>query len=135
MDLVETLLAGHDIASYPWKSLLGNGATLTFGSDAPVEDPNPFYGIHAAVTRQRADGTPPGGFQPHERVSVAEAIRAYTVTAAYASYEEGRKGMLRPGMLADFIAVTTDPFEIDPERLRDTGVALTVVGGVIRHAA
>jgi predicted amidohydrolase YtcJ len=131
--LVESLLAGHDIASYPWKSLLGNGATLTFGSDAPVEDPNPFHGIHAAVTRQRADGTPRGGFQPHERVSVTEAIRAYTVTAAYASYEEGRKGMLRPGMLADFIAVTTDPFRVEPEQLRDIEVALTVVGGVTRH--
>jgi len=132
--LVETLLAGHDIASYPWKSLLDNGATLTFGSDAPVEDPNPFHGIHAAVTRQRADGTPQGGFQPHERVSVAEAIRAYTVTAAYASYEEGRKGMLRPGLLADFIAVNTDPFEAEPDQIRETEVALTVVGGVIRHA-
>ncbi|HZM84606.1 MAG TPA: amidohydrolase [Candidatus Limnocylindrales bacterium] len=131
--LVQTLLAGHDIASYPWKSLLNNGATLTFGSDAPVEDPNPFHGIHAAVTRQRADGTPPGGFQPHERVSVAEAIRAYTVTAAYASYEEGRKGMLRPGLLADFIAVTTDPFQAEADQLRDIAVALTVVGGVVRH--
>jgi predicted amidohydrolase YtcJ len=134
IDLVERLLAGHDLASYPWKSLLDSGATLTFGSDAPVEDPNPFHGIHAAVTRQRPDGTPEGGFQPHERVSVTEAVRAYTATAAYASYEEGRKGMLRPGMLADFIAVTTDPFRVEPEQLRDTQVGLTIVGGVIRHS-
>jgi predicted amidohydrolase YtcJ len=131
--LVQTLLAGHDIASYPWKSLLDSGACLTFGSDAPVEDPNPFHGVHAAVTRQRADGTPEGGFQPDERLTVAEAIRAYTVTPAFASYEEDRKGMLRQGMLADFIAVTTDPFQAEPEQLRATEVAATVVGGAIRY--
>lgn len=132
--LVDSLLAGHGVESYPWRSLLKSGATVTFGSDAPVEDPNPFHGIHAAVTRQRADGTPAGGFQPHERVSVDEAIRAYTVTAAYASYEEDRKGILRPGMLADFIAVPTDPYAAEPHELRTIEVAMTVVGGEIRHS-
>ncbi|WP_203909419.1 amidohydrolase [Rhizocola hellebori] len=132
IDLVETLLAGHEVASYPWRSLLAAGATVVFGSDAPVEDPNPFHGLHAAVTRQRAEGTPQGGFQPHERLTIAQAVRAYTVTPAYASGEEGSKGVLRRGMLADFIAVSTDPFTADPAALRDIEVDLTVVGGVIR---
>jgi predicted amidohydrolase YtcJ len=103
-----------------------------FGSDAPVEDPNPFHGLHAAVTRQRADGTPHGGFEPHERVTIVQALRAYTVTPAFASGEEGSKGLLRRGMLADFIAVSADPFAVEAARLRDIEVDLTVVGGVVR---
>jgi predicted amidohydrolase YtcJ len=132
LELVQTLLAGHDVASYPWRSLIAAGATLVFGSDAPVEEPNPFHGLHAAVTRQRADGTPEGGFQPYERLTIAQAVRAYTVTPAYASGEESSKGVLRRGMLADFIAVSTDPFTAEAAQLRDIEVDVTVVGGVIR---
>jgi predicted amidohydrolase YtcJ len=132
IELVQTLLAGHDVASYPWLSLVRSGATVVFGSDAPVEDPNPFHGLHAAVTRQRGDGTPQDGFQPQERLTIEQAVRAYTVTPAYASGEEGSKGLLRRGMLADFIAVATDPFTAEPARLREIEVEATVVGGVVR---
>jgi predicted amidohydrolase YtcJ len=132
IELVQTLLAGHDVASYPWQSLMAAGATVVFGSDAPVEDPNPFHGLHAAVTRQRGDGTPREGFQPQERLTVEQAVRAYTVTPAYASGEEASKGLLRRGMLADFIAVSADPFTAEPAALRDIEVEVTVVGGAVR---
>ncbi len=132
IELVETLLRGHEVASYPWRTLLEAGVPLAFGSDAPVEDPNPFHGLHAAVTRQRADGTPAGGFQPHETLTVAQTLAAYTSGAAYASGEENRKGVLRRGMLADFIAVDSDPFTVEAARLRDIEVQLTVVGGAVR---
>ncbi|WP_320068079.1 amidohydrolase [Micromonospora sp. RTGN7] len=130
--LTSRMLAGRDLASYAWRSLLDAGATVAFGSDAPVEDPDPFHGIHAAVTRQQPDGTPPGGVDPHERLSLDAALRCFTEAGAYASYEEHLKGRLSPGMLADFIALPTDPYEVEPADLRDLTVALTVVGGVVR---
>lgn len=133
--LTTTLLAGRDLASYAWKSLLDAGAVVAFGSDAPVEEPNPFHGLYAAVTRQQPDGTPPGGVQPHERLSLAQALHAFTVAPAYASGEEHVKGRLRPGMLADFIALPADPFDLDPVDLREVQVDLTVVGGVVRWQA
>jgi predicted amidohydrolase YtcJ len=132
MDLVDTLLAGHELASYAWRSVLDAGVALAFGSDAPVEDPNPFPALYAAVTRTRPDGTPPGGWQPEERITMAEAIRAHTAGAAYAAGEEDRKGILAPGMLADFIAVDTDPYRESPEAVRRTRVLTTVVGGEVR---
>ncbi|GAA1627371.1 amidohydrolase [Catellatospora bangladeshensis] len=132
MDLVDALLPGHELASYAWRGLLDAGAVLAFGSDAPVEDPNPFPALHAAVTRTRADGSPAGGWQPGQRITMAEAVRAHTVGAAYAAGEETRKGILAPGMLADFIAVDTDPFTDSPEAVLRTRVLTTVVGGEIR---
>lgn len=130
--LTSRMLAGRNLASYAWRSLLDAGATVAFGSDAPVEDPDPFFGIHAAVTRQQPDGTPPGGVDPHERVDLDTALRCFTEAGAYASYEEHLKGRLTPGMLADFIALPTDPYRVEPAALRDLTVALTVVGGVVR---
>jgi predicted amidohydrolase YtcJ len=130
--LTSRMLAGRDLASYAWRSLLDAGATVAFGSDAPVEAPDPLHAVHAAVTRQQADGTPPGGVDPHERLDLDAALRCHTVAGAYASYEEHLKGRLRPGMLADFIALPTDPYQVEPAALRDLAVALTVVGGVVR---
>lgn len=94
-----------------------------------------MHGIHAAVTRQDQQDQPAGGWQPGERITVAEAIAAYTVGAAYASGEESHKGRLRPGMLADFTALGADPYTIDPSELRDVSVVATAVGGLIRHRA
>lgn len=135
MDLVDSLLAGHDLASYAWRSMLDTGVALAFGSDAPVEDPNPFPALYAAVTRKRPDGTPIGGWQPEERITMAEAIRAHTAGAAYAAGEEDRKGILAPGMLADFIAIDTDPYQESPEAVLRTRVLTTVVGGEIQWQA
>ncbi|MDN5878426.1 MAG: amidohydrolase [Arthrobacter sp.] len=131
--LASTLLAGRDLASYAWRSLIDAGAFPAFGSDAPVELPNPLHGIHAAVTRQRPDGEPTGGWQPGERITVAEAIAGFTIGAAHASGEEDLKGRLRPGMLADFTALGADPYTIDPAELRDVPVRATAVGGVLRY--
>ncbi|MFG2099814.1 amidohydrolase [Micromonospora echinaurantiaca] len=131
IDLVDSLLAGHDLASYAWRGMLDAGVPLAFGSDAPVEHPNPFPALYAAVTRTRPDGTPAGGWQPEQRLSMAEALAAHTLGAARAAGEEERKGVLAPGMLADFIAVDTDPLRESPEAVLRTRVLTTVVGGEI----
>jgi len=132
IDLVQELLGDRDIASYAWRSILDADVALAFGSDAPVEEPNPFYGIHAAVTRMRRDGTPAGGFQPEQRISVGEAISAFTLGSAYAAGEDQDKGSLTVGRLADFIAVDTDPYECRPSELPHTNVITSVVGGEVR---
>lgn len=135
IDLVRELLGDRDIASYAWRSVLVAGAALAFGSDAPVEDPHPFYGIYAAVTRMRRDGTPPGGFQPEQRVSVGEAISAFTLGSAYAAGEDRDKGALTVGRLADFIVIDTDPYDCEVEELPRTKVITSIVGGHIRWSA
>lgn len=136
--LVDALLAGHDLVSYGWATLLAAGVPLAFGSDAPVESVNPFFALHAAVTRQGYDGQPAGGWQPAERVSMEQAIAAHTLGAAYADGAAHRKGSLAVGKLADFVAVDTDLFspEIrrdEPLRLRTALPVLTVVGGQVRY--
>ncbi|WP_255420194.1 amidohydrolase family protein [Micromonospora sicca] len=132
IDLVDSLLAGHDLASYAWRGMLNAGVTLAFGSDAPVESPNPFAALYAAVTRARPDGTPAGGWQPEQRLTMAEAVSAHTLGAACAASEQNRKGILAPGKLADFIAVDTDPYRESPEAVLHTKVMTTVVGGEVR---
>jgi predicted amidohydrolase YtcJ len=115
---------------YAWRSLLDAGTRLAFGSDAPVEDISPLLGIHAAVTRRRADGYPgPDGWYPGQRLSVAEAVYAYTMGAAYASGEEVIKGSLTPGKLADLVILDRDIFEVDPSEILETEVLATMVGG------
>lgn len=137
IDLVRALLPDHDLVAYGWRSVLDAGAELAFGSDAPVEEANPFHGIHAAVTRQRGDGSPEGGFQPAERISVAEAIAAYTTGPATLTGTAADKGSLTPGRLADFIAVDTDITDPailadEPLRIRNAQVLQAVVGGETR---
>lgn len=133
--LSTSLLAGRTLANYAWRSLLNTGAIVAFGSDAPVEDPNPFFGVHAAVTRQTPDGHPAGGWEPEERLSVTEALRAYTEAPARAAGREDRLGRIAPGQLADLIAVDVDPVTIDPAKLRGVRVLQTIVGGVSRYEA
>lgn len=120
--------------SYAWGSLERAGAKLAFGSDAPVESPNPFWGLHAAVTRRRPDGSPnEEGWMPAERLTVSEALRAYTRGPAYAANQEGVQGCLKPGSFADLIILDEDPFACDPAlflALRPVG---TMVGGIWRH--
>lgn len=127
------LLGGRDLEHYPWRSLLASGAIVAFGSDAPVEPSAPFLGIHAAVTRQTRDDQPDGGREPHERVSVLEALRGFTLGGARAASREHIAGTIEAGRLADFIAVDRDPFTIDPRHLWRTRVLTTVVGGTIVH--
>ena len=116
--------------SYAWKTQLENGAPLAFGSDAPVESPNPFAGLHAAVTRQRADGSPnPEGWYPEQRLSMQQALEGFTLGPAYATGMESRLGKLAPGYLADLIVLAQDPFEIPPTDLWAMKPSGTMVGG------
>ena len=115
--------------AYAWKSLLDAGATLAFGSDWPVEDLNPLAGIHAAVTRQDEQGEPPSGWRPQERISVEQALRAYTGAAAYAAHWEADTGTIEEGKLADFTVLTENLFEIAPGEILKTKVLATIVGG------
>jgi predicted amidohydrolase YtcJ len=116
--------------SYAWRAQLQHGAPMAFGSDAPVESPNPFLGLHAAVTRRRADGAPsPEGWYPEQKLTLTEAFRAYTVGAAYAGNAEHRLGRLAPGYLADLIVLDEDVFSVDPDRLLSIQPSATMIGG------
>ena len=118
--------------AYAWRSVLDSGARLAFGSDCPVEVLDPLAGIHAAVTRRRADGSPgPAGWIPAQRLTVAQAVHAYTLGAAYASGEAHLKGALAPGRVADLVVLSRDIFAIDPMEILDARVEMTVLGGQI----
>ena len=117
--------------AYPFRSLLDVGTVLAFGSDAPVADPNPWLGIHAAVTRQRVGGEPEGGWYPEQRISVAEAVQAYTLGPAQAIGQAHQQGRLAQGYLADLIMLDRNIFEISPAAIADTRVLLTMLGGKV----
>lgn len=131
--LAARLLGDRPVASYAWRSLLESGAWLAFGSDSPVEDPNPLVGMQAAVTRAPFAGGP--ALEPSEALTAEQALRAYTTGSAYASGEERDKGALERGRLADFVALSGDPVvlgEREPASLRQLQVQTTVVGGRVR---
>lgn len=116
--------------SYAWKTQLDFGAPLALGSDAPVESPNPFWGLHAAVTRRRADGSPSAeGWHGEQKLSMPEAFAGYTLGAAYAASMEDRLGKLAPGYLADLIVLEHDPFTCNPTELLTLESSATMVGG------
>jgi predicted amidohydrolase YtcJ len=115
--------------TYAFRSLLDHEARLAFGSDWFVAPPTPLEGIYAAVTRRTLDDKNPGGWVPEQRITVEEALRAYTATAAYASFDESRKGMLAPGRLADLVMLDRNIFKVPPEEIRNVKVMLTYVGG------
>lgn len=117
--------------THPYKSLLKSGAVVAFGTDWPVAPLNPLYGIYAAVTRQTVDGKNPDGWIPEEKLSVEEAIKCYTLNAAYASYEEKIKGSIEPGKLADFVVLSDDILSIDQEKIKDVVVEMTIFDGEI----
>jgi hypothetical protein len=117
--------------TYAFRSLLDAGARLAFGSDWFVAPPTPLEGIYAALTRRTLDGAHPQGWVPEQRIALEEALRAYTAAGAFASFEEDRKGALRPGMLADLVVLDRDLFAIPPEEIREAKVVATVVGGEV----
>jgi predicted amidohydrolase YtcJ len=130
MEMADRFWGERSALAYAWRTQLDHGAVLAFGSDAPVESPNPFWGLHAAVTRRRADGSPgPDGWYPSQRLSLENAMQAYTYGAAYAAGMEDRLGKLAGGFLADLVVLDRDPFEVDPDALRETQVVATMVGG------
>lgn len=126
----ERLWGERSRLAYAPRTQLAAGAPLAFGSDAPVESPNPFLGLHAAVTRRRPDGYPgPDGWYPEQRLSFAEALAGFTTGAAYAAGQEDRLGRLSPGFYADLIALEEDPFECPPDALLEMQPSATMLGG------
>jgi predicted amidohydrolase YtcJ len=121
--------------TYAFRSLLDAGAQVAFGSDWFVAPPTPLEGIYAAVTRRTLDGANPDGWVPEQKITVEEALRAYTAAGARASFEEDRKGVLARGMLADFVMIDRDITAIPPAEIRDARVVMTVVGGRIVYEA
>ncbi|HJR60777.1 MAG TPA: amidohydrolase [Vicinamibacterales bacterium] len=125
----EKYIGGRIRTTYAFRALLDAGATLAFGSDWYVAPPTPLEGIYAAATRRTLDDRHPAGWVPEQKISVEEALRAYTAGAAHASFDEARKGMLTAGRLADLVILDRNIFEIPPEQIRDARVAMTFVGG------
>jgi predicted amidohydrolase YtcJ len=117
--------------TYAFRSLLDSGATLAFGSDWDVAPMSPLMGIYGAVTRRTLDGKHPEGWVPEQKITVEEAVRAYTMGSAYASFDENIKGSIEPGKLADLIVLSDDVFAIDPAKIADTRVEMTIFDGHI----
>jgi predicted amidohydrolase YtcJ len=117
------------LGAYAWSSMLKNGVRLAFGTDYDVEPISPFRGLYACVTRERPDGGPRNGWEPQEKISLEECIRAYTSGSAYAQFEEGKKGELKAGEYADFIILSNDLTKVPPAQFTKTKVLQTVVSG------
>ena len=115
--------------AYAWHTLLEQGTIIAAGSDFPVELANPFYGLHAAVTRQDRQNMPAGGWYAEESMSLEQALRAFTIDAAYAGWQEDTLGSIEPGKWADFIVLDRDPFAIDAKEIWQVGVEQTFVAG------
>jgi hypothetical protein len=117
--------------SYAWRSMLDAGAPVAFGSDWPVASLSPILGIYAAVTRATLDGKHPDGWFPEQRLTVEEALRAYTQGSAYAAFQENEKGSIAPGKLGDVVVLSDDLFTIPPAKIKDANVVMTIVGGKV----
>ncbi|MDX6271515.1 MAG: hypothetical protein QOD28_2738 [Acidobacteriota bacterium] len=128
---------GHERArtTYAFRSLLDAGATLAFGTDWYVAPLNPMFGIYAAVTRRTLDDKNPQGWIPEQKITVEEAVRAYTVGSAYAEFAEHSKGTLAPGKLADLVLLSQDIFRINPVEIERTKVRLTIMDGRVVYEA
>lgn len=115
--------------AYAWATFLKHGVRLAFGTDYPVEPINPFRGLYACVTRELPDGGPAGGWQPQEKISMDDCIRAYTADSAYGEFEEGKKGQIKADQYADIIVLSTDVTQAKPSEIVKTTVLRTIVGG------
>jgi predicted amidohydrolase YtcJ len=115
--------------AYAWATMLNNGVHLAFGTDYDVEPITPMRGLYACVTRELPEGGPQGGWQPQEKISLDDCIRAYTAGSAYAQFEEGRKGTLKLGQFADFVILSNDLTKVPPSEFVKTEVLRTVIGG------
>jgi predicted amidohydrolase YtcJ len=124
---------GHDRASrtYAFRTFLNQGVHLAFGTDWDVAPLNPIWTVYAAVTRATLDGKNPNGWFPEQKLTVAEAVEAYTMGSAYAEFQEQVKGSITPGKLADMVLLSDDIFSIDPAKIRDVKVLKTIVGGKV----
>lgn len=123
------------VGAYAWRTFLDTGVRIANGSDFPVEHPNPMLGFYAAITRQDAKGWPEGGWFPSQKLSREEALKSWTLDGAYAAFEESKKGSIAPGKFADFLVLSKNIMEVDPEEILSTKIWLTVVGGKAVHQA
>ena len=117
--------------TYAFRSLIDSGARLAFGSDWFVAPPTPIEGIYAAVTRRTLDGKNPDGWFPKQKISVEESLKAYTIDAAYAAFNESKLGSIEPGKLADIVVLGENLFETPPEKLNAVPIRMTIVGGAV----
>jgi hypothetical protein len=131
--MIETSVGGLGRYAYTYRSMLDAGLPLVMSSDSPVCDPRPLVGIQAAVTRRRPDGTPEGGWYPEQALTVDEAVRAYTLSAAEANGADGSLGSITPGKHADLIVLDRDIYEIDPLEIAETPVVMTLFDGRVVH--
>lgn len=115
--------------SYAWRSFLNHGIRLAFGTDWPAAPLNPMLGLYAAVTRETLDGKNPDGWIPQEKITLPEAVEAYTMGSAYAEFQENEKGSIIPGKLADMVVLSDNIFKIKPEAIQNVKVETTIVGG------
>jgi predicted amidohydrolase YtcJ len=121
--------------AYVWRKLRSAGARIAAGSDFPVEEPNPMFGFYAAITRQDRSAQPPGGWMPGERLTREEALRAFTIEAAYAAHAEEQIGSLEPGKLADLVILSHDIMRVPPPEILQTTVRMTIAGGEVVYPA
>ena len=121
--------------AYAWQRLLESGARVACGSDFPVESDKPLLGFYAAVTRQDVKGYPPGAWSPDQRMTRDEALKCFTLDAAYAAFEEDRLGSITPGKMADFTVLSKDIMKIEPAEILTTEVVMTIVGGKVAHGS
>jgi len=119
--------------TYAFRTLLDSGGMLAFGSDSPVASLDPLSGIYAAVTRRTLDDKNPGGWIPEQKITVDEAVRAFTWGSAYAEFQDDVKGTLEVGKAADFVIISNDIFTIDPVKIRDAKVLVTVIDGRVAY--
>jgi hypothetical protein len=126
---VERLGPVRSRGAYAWRSLLATGVIIPAGSDFPVESPDPLRGFYAAVTRQDLNGQPDSGWYPAQRMTREEALKAFTLWPAVASFRETRGGTLEKGKWADFVVLSNDIMRCAPSDLLRTDVLMTVVGG------
>lgn len=131
----EPLIGDRIQTTHAYRSLLDADAHLIFGSDWYVAPPSPLWGIYGAVTRRTLDDKNPDGWVPEQKISVAEALKAYTVSPPYASFEESLKGSIIPGKLADMVIIDQNLFEIAPEKIKDARIMMTIVNGKVAYFA
>jgi hypothetical protein len=129
--MVDTSVGSRARFTYPFRDMLAAGVPMAYGSDCPVANPNPLWGIHAAVTRQMRNGTPANGWYPGQRMSVAEAVRGYTMGAAEVTGRQTDLGSISPSKLADLVLLDRDIYSIDPVEISDVQVDMTFLGGQV----
>jgi predicted amidohydrolase YtcJ len=121
--------------TYAFRSILDSGGVLAFGSDSPVAPLNPIWGVYSAVTRRTLDDKNPNGWVPEQKISVADTVKAFTLGSAFAEFQEGVKGSIEPGKLADFVILSDDIFTIDPVKIWNVKVLATVTDGKVVYEA